>query len=276
MKIAIIGENSFLGKRLSETHEINGDEVVYYSARSGCSNEKYFLSISSDVDIVYYLPAIFKSNDSESFKSLIDVNTINVLRLINTLKSRNLKCLLFFPSTRLVYGGSSLKQKEDAILNPISDYAISKYLSESLIKKELDDISEIKYAILRLGVIYSNSNASSENTGTLKFMKDSLAEKGFISLYGDGSLKRTFTNVDDVCSVFFMLGRRSFASGVYNCGGQDLSLNEVAYFITQDYSLIEYEDWPEEVLKAESGSTLFDSKKLDDLLKFEYQQLIRK
>jgi UDP-glucose 4-epimerase len=274
MKIALIGENSFLGKRLAEIHNINEDQILYYSARFGCKEDKYYLNISVDVDIVYYFPAVFKSNDSESLRSLFEVNTMNVLKLINTLKSKNIKCLFFFPSTRLVYGSSPLRQREDSTLNPISDYAVSKYLAESVIKNELSGDSNITYAILRLGVIYSNSDASYENTGTLKFMKDSLADKGCISLYGDGSLKRTFTNIDDVCSVFFRLSRGSFLSGIYNCGGQDLSLKEVAYYLTKDYTLIKYEEWPKEALRAESGSTIFDSKKLDDLLNFEYQLLI--
>ena len=274
MKIALIGENSFLGKGLSEIHKKNGDEVIYYSARIGCREDKYFLNVSADIDIIYYLPAIFKSNDTESFHTLLEVNTLNVLKLINILKSKDIECLLFFPSTRLVYGSSSSQQREDAALNPISDYAISKYLAESLIEKELDEESRIKYAILRLGVVYSNSHVLDENIGTLKFMKKSFTEKGYICLYGDGSLKRTFTNIVDVCSVFFKLGRSSFTSGIYNCGGQNLSLKEVAYFLTQDYSKIVYKEWPEDALKVESGSTTFDSTKLDELLKFDYQPLI--
>ena len=210
MKIGLIGENSFLGKRLAEIHNKNEDEVLYYSARYGCKEEKYFLNISVDVDIVYYFPAVFKSDDSESLRSLFEINTMNVLKLINTLKSKNIRCLFFFPSTRLVYASSPLKQREDSTLNPISDYAVSKYLAESVIKNELCGDSNITYAILRLGVIYSNSAASHENTGTLKFMKDSLAHKGCISLYGDGSLKRTFTNIDDVCSVFLGLAELRF------------------------------------------------------------------
>lgn len=54
------------------------------------------------------------------------------------------------------------------------------------------------------------------------------------------------------------------ANDVFNIGGEDYSLKEMAELIAKKYGVgVEYVPWPDVALKIESGDTVFDSEKLD-------------
>lgn len=277
MTVAIIGENSFIGSKIFERHNENHDHVRFFSARDkdrGSTN--YFLNIDESYNVIYFLPAIITSGESRNFRELLAVNTLLVRQLLEKIKSWNSYTKFFFPSTRLVYDGSEQPLNERSMLNPKSDYAISKYLAECIIQSELSSEANISFYILRLGVIYLELNGTRENIGTLAFMKKGAIEEGRINLFGDGQLKRTFTNADDIAIVAEKILTHNLESGIYNVGGQSLSLLQVATYVATEYqAVVTFSPWPESFLKFESGSTVFDSSKLDGKIQdFNYKALI--
>ncbi len=61
-------------------------------------------------------------------------------------------------------------------------------------------------------------------------------------------------------------------NSVYNIGGEDYSLKEVAERIaTVRQTTIRFQEWPPVDLMLESGDTVFDSRKLDVVLRYRYQ-----
>lgn len=277
MTIAIIGENSFIGSKLFEQHNENRDHVRFFSARDkDRSSPNYFLNIDESYNVIYFLPAIVKTGESENFRELLAVNTFLVRQLLEKIKMWTSHTKFFFPSTRLVYDGSEQPLNERSMLNPKSDYAISKYLAECIIVSELSNETNISFYILRLGVIYLELNSTRENIGTLAFMKKSAIEEGRINLFGDGQLKRTFTHADDIAIITQRILANNLESGIYNVGGQCLSLLQVAMHVAAEYQAeVTFSPWPESFLRLESGSTFFDSSKLDDKIQhFNYKALI--
>lgn len=89
-----------------------------------------------------------------------------------------------------------------------------------------------------------------------------------ITLFGDGSQKRTFTHVGDICrSILDTAFSENTNNQTYNIGGETLSLNQVASMIAQKYGVeVLYKEWSALDLAIESGDTIFDSSKLDALL----------
>ena len=89
-----------------------------------------------------------------------------------------------------------------------------------------------------------------------------------ISLYGDGSVRRTLTYMDDLCVTMIKAAVSEYcANDVFNVGGEDYSLKEMAELIAQKYDVgVDFVPWPDVALKIESGDTVFDSSKLDSLI----------
>ena len=95
-----------------------------------------------------------------------------------------------------------------------------------------------------------------------------------ITIYGDGSLKRTFTHLQDIfLSMYEAIQLRSTINNSYNIGSNDhLSLSEVATMIAEKYGVkTKFVEWPKEALAIESGDTIFDDHKLKEELEYEYE-----
>lgn len=89
-----------------------------------------------------------------------------------------------------------------------------------------------------------------------------------ISLYGDGSVRRTLTHIEDLCKIMYEAAlSNNCINDVYNIGGEDYSLSEMAALIARKYNVaVDYVPWPDVALKIESGNTVFNSKKMDAIL----------
>ena len=89
-----------------------------------------------------------------------------------------------------------------------------------------------------------------------------------ITLYGDGSQRRTFTYMEDLVDVLVEGGLSDGCiNDVYNIGGEDLSLKEMADMVAERYGVkVLSVAWPEIALKIESGDTVFDSSKLESII----------
>ena len=97
------------------------------------------------------------------------------------------------------------------------------------------------------------------------------------SIYGDGSLKRTFTHVRDISeSIIKTLELDSAKNKVYNIGSNDnLSLLDVATLVAKKYNVeVEFIEWPEAALKIESGDTIFDGSKLKETINYNSNVLL--
>ena len=95
-------------------------------------------------------------------------------------------------------------------------------------------------------------------------MLDNAVNGKNILLYGDGSVRRTFTHIKDVCDNL-ICGAFSdkCLNDVLNIGGEDMSLQEVAKLIAKKYCVdVEYVEYPDLAMKIETGDTVFDASKL--------------
>jgi UDP-glucose 4-epimerase len=220
------------------------------------------------VDQVFLFAGV--TGTTASFKnpeSYVAGNEIGLLNVLESIRLSSHRPRLVFPSTRLVYKGSDFPLPETAELEAKTVYAANKIACEFHLRA-FSNAFDIPHTIFRVCVPYGNSQGSEYSFGTVgTFIRQALATKR-ISLYGDGSLRRTFTHIDDLCS-FMVLGSASadFENQTFNIPGEDLSLLEAAKFIGARLgAAIDFTAWPIFDLRIESGSTVFDSTKMQTRL----------
>ncbi|QBN19796.1 NAD-dependent epimerase/dehydratase family protein [Flavobacterium nackdongense] len=285
----IIGSNGYIGRNLSFLLYQRGIKNIDYDVQASTdypwmnysklnvTSKDDFCRIGSDVDVIYFMAGLTGTVDGfASYESYYNVNVIGLTNLLNYLKENNLKAKIVFPSTRLVYKGLENKAlEEDAVKSPNTIYALTKLICEDTLDL-YHRMFNIKYSVFRICVPYGNLIDLDYSYGTIGFFIEKAKNRKNITLYGDGSLKRTFTDVYDICDILIKAANNpEIVNSIYNIGGETFSLLDVAKKIADKYEVgIDFVDWPEMALKVESGDTIFSSKKLNECISnYEYKSL---
>lgn len=153
----------------------------------------------------------------------------NILDALTTLNSQ-----LIHLSTDFVFDGKHGPYKEDALPNPLSYYALSKYESEKLVQK-----SSLKWTIIRTIIIYGVVDGMSRSNVVL-WAKDALSKGQKIHVVNDQF--RSPTLAEDLADGCILAAIKN-ATGIYHISGKEtmsiLELVErVADFYHLDKSLI--------------------------------------
>jgi UDP-glucose 4-epimerase len=277
MKAAVIGATGYIGKHLAfylqqQGWQVSGygksaqtDPVLsQYTLMDVSSKEDYRL-LDTEVELVFYFAGITGTIKAyDEYEKYTDVNEKGLLHLLDTLRSRQSKARVVFPSTRLVYrGGSGIALKEDAAKEFKTIYALSKWFGEQVLQQYAQYFN-IPYTIFRICVPYGNLLGDAYSYGTTGFFMNKAKAGQDITLYGDGSQRRSFTHVADICKqVVAAVHYPGSINQVFNTGGENFSLKEMAEKIAAKYhvkaSLV---PWPPTDEKMESGDTVFDDTKL--------------
>ena len=281
-KIAILGANGYIARNLA--YVIKRDYPEYtldlygIEPESADSSDNYHCvdmtsreslkQIDLKCDIIFmFVGRTGTANGFEAYDSFIDINEKALLNLLSEYRDQRSEARIVFPSTRLVYKGKTGLQKEDDEKEFKTVYAINKYACEQYLE-QFHNVFGVEYTILRICVPYGTLIPNASSYGTAEFMLSKASKGENISLYGDGSVRRTLTHMEDLCNTVIRAAiSDKCANDVFNIGGEDYSLKEIADEIANKYSVdVEYVDWPEVALKIESGNTVFDSEKLDSLI----------
>ena len=292
-KISIIGANSYIARNVViQLKEFGIDNINLYDMqdKSLDSNDKYkqvnILSKESlnevdfDCDILYIFTG--KTGTIQGFDdydSYIDINEKGLLNILDTYRNKNSKAKIIFPSTRLLYKGQKdVKLKEEDEKEFKTLYAINKYSCEQYLKMYNNSYG-INYSVFRICVPYGTLIPGASSYGTAEFFLSKAKKGEEITIYGDGSQKRTLIHMKDLCNALIKGALNSeCVNDVYNIGGaNDMSLYEMASAIGKIYNVgVKFIEWPESSLKVESGDTIFDSAKFDRKNKFSYNQNFNK
>jgi UDP-glucuronate 4-epimerase len=148
------------------------------------------------VDVVVHVgarPGVRASLDDP--KRTFDANVGGTLALLEGMRARGLKRLVF-SSTSSVYGGDApLPFREELPSSrPLSPYAASKRACELLVASYVE-IHGFGATTLRLFTVYGPRGRPDMSVG--RFIEAALSGRS-VPLYGDGSLTRDFTYVDDI------------------------------------------------------------------------------
>lgn len=279
-KIAIIGANSYIARNvLFKLKNIECELKLYDRAERQIDGEPNYVSIDvlskesvSKIDFSCDIVFLFVGktgsiNGFEDFDTYININEIALLNILNEYRKQSSSAKIVFPSTRLVYKGKPGKLFEDSEKEFKTIYAINKYACETYLE-QFHKVYGINYCIFRICVPYGTMIPNASSVGTAEFMLSKATKGENISLYGDGTLRRTIIHMEDLCNTLILGAFEDRCiNDVYNIGGEDYSLKQMAELIAKKYNVgIDYVIWPDLALKIESGDTVFDDSKLKRII----------
>lgn len=259
MRVLITGGAGFIGSHLAEAYLENGDEVyviddlstgsldniAHLKEKRGYSrrlfvhidtimNREIMLELVGTCDVVHHLAAavgveFILNHPMESITTNIQGTEI-VLELCNKFKKR-----VLIASTSEVYGKHThapLVETDNIIYGPSSkfrwSYAASKLMDEFM------SLAYFRTTGLQVTIARLFNTVGPRQTGTYGMVIPRLVGQALrnepLTIYGDGSQTRTFTDVKDVVWAFMRMVENAHAFGeVFNVGGvEEVSIRELA------------------------------------------------
>ncbi len=278
-KIVIIGANSFLARnliRVIKRNEAKYELKLYGKEECQKDGEQNYTrvdvldkcsvaNIDMQCDIIYFF--VGKTGTEQAFKeyeTYIGVNEIALLNVLSEYYAQESQAKFVFPSSRLVYKGHRGTIAENDEKEGKSIYAINKLACERYIEL-YNRVYGLRYLIMRICVPYGSMVSGELSYGTMGFMLKNACNGENIRLFGKGEPRRTLTHIEDLSNALLCAAESDGCENdVYNVGGEDYSLKEMAEFIAQKYRVgVDYVPWPDVAAIMESGDTVFDSAKLD-------------
>lgn len=244
--VFITGGTGFIGSHLSRRLVNEGAEVSIL-ARKNSSFElisdiqkkvRIYYSEITDINsllkifnktspkIVFHLAAIVNADlGVVSLKSLINVNLLGTVNMIEASNEVNTVKRCVFIGTSDVYGSMGIPFSENCDVNPISTYAVSKASAE-LFFKYLAREYKIPWVILRPFIVYGDGQ--SPNMFIPQLIRSALNGKDF-SMTG-GEQTRDFLYIDDFVDTCIKAALRKKAEGeiINVASGKEVLLSDVA------------------------------------------------
>lgn len=273
MKILIIGSKGFIGKNLTEylssrDYEVWGaDVIVDYVNR-----EKYFLIDPTNADFkpVFeknkYQFCINCSGASSVPDSLLDpsrdyyLNTVNVFRLLDSIRVYNPDCRFINLSSAAVYGNpAELPVKESFNPNPLSPYGLHKWQAE-LLCKEFYDFYKVRSCSLRIFSVYGAGLRKQLFWDLYRKVKSG-AE---IKLFGTGEESRDFIYISDLSrAIEAILLNSGFRAEVVNvANGIEIKIKDAAGMFLGLFSPVPVHSFTGEERKGDPSNWKADIGKL--------------
>lgn len=278
-KIVVLGANGFIGKH-----------IVHYLQGLGCfsincydvtpeanlpnyhcldlTNKEAANLINLNVDYIFMFAGLTGTYAGfDAYEKYISTNEIALLNLLGAIRKSEYRPKVIFPSTRLVYKGFDKALKEEDEKESKTIYSANKIACEGYLQAYHDSF-DIPYTVFRICIPYGNLLSSDYSFGTVGFfIKQAKAGKD-ITLYGGGTIKRTFTHMEDLCYQIVEGSMKKESDGqIYNVGGETLSLRQAAEIVASKFGTnVVSVPWPERDLRIESDHTYFDDTKIQALL----------
>ncbi len=247
MKALVTGGAGFIGSNLVDRLIEGGHQVMVWddfsTGKEDNINEqakRYRVDLGSssilypcdsedfEVDVIFHLAA--EARIQPSFDNLESVHDSNVTGTIQMLEwARQYKC-------RFVYAGSSTAYF-DKFANP---YALTKKMGEEYCEL-YNKLYGVPVAIARFFNVYGPRQIEDGPYATVLGIFEKQKRAGEkLTITGDGSQRRDFTHVDDICSgLIAMAGDVDWKAKVFNLGsGCNYSILDVAKMFNQEYGFI--------------------------------------
>lgn len=285
MKIAIIGTNGYIGKHLvfylqrmgmtPMCYDIQKEEHENYK-KVDLTYKESVATIDLNVDYIFMFAGLTGTYAGfDKYETYNAINEIGLLNLLDSIRKSEYRPKVIFPSTRLVYKGVDKALKEGDEKETKTIYAVNKLACEGLLQAYKASF-DIPYSVFRICIPYGNLLSTDYSFGTVGFFIKMAKAGKDITLYGGGTIKRTFTHMEDLCYQVVEGAFNPDSNGeIYNIGGETYSLREAAEIIAAKFGTNVVDvPWPERDLRIESDHTYFDDTKIRTLLNFgEYKNL---
>lgn len=288
MKTALVlGANGYLGRHMAQSLLDAGYDVAcagrqeksidghknYHSL--DFANKGQIEALDFNVDFIFFFAGLTGTGAGfDEYEAYVQSNVLALLHVLDHHRKSKSRARIIFPSSRLVYQGQEgAIQKEDAPKLAKTIYAQNKLAAEGILRLYQNRFG-IPYNIFRICVPYGNRFDDSYSYGTIGFFLGKARKGENIPVFGEGSQRRTFTHVADItAAILAVISNAESINTTFNVGGGNhLSLAKAAKLVADKFKVgVDFAKWPEEALLLESGDTVFNSSKLDNLCAFQYK-----
>lgn len=193
-------------------------------------------SAFAGVQIVFHQAAL--SSVPASVDNPVLTNEVNITGTLNVLAAAK-QCgvkRVVMASSSSVYGNSPvLPKSEDLIVQPLSPYAISKYVGE-MYSAFFSGSHGVETVCLRYFNVYGpRQNPNSQYAAVIPIFITLMLNGKTPTVYGDGYQSRDFVHVDDVVTANLLAASSENVSGeVFNIAfGVSFSLNQLVDILNQ-------------------------------------------
>ena len=247
MKALVSGGAGFLGSHLVDKLIKEGHEVTVVDDYSGGSEDNHnpkalylkedcrdFASIDrifriTGPEVVFHLAA--NAAEGKSLYSPIDITSRNYDAFIKVLTAfiRHGGKRFVFTSSIAVYGELQTPFKETDDPEPEDLYGISKLAIEQSLKV-MSKVHGFEYVIARPHNVYGpRQNMRDPYRNVVTIWINNILRGEPITIYGDGSMKRCFSYIDDVVDPLYKCGFDNVAGMTFNVGSSNVySLSSLA------------------------------------------------
>jgi len=275
-KCIVFGADGYIGRHLTHFLLEAGNTVKAYGLTPDVvsadlhyqvvdiANAANLQGIDWDVDAVFMFAGLTGTYCGfERAEQFIQINEIGLVHILEAIRRSGSHPRVIFPSTRLVYQGSESALTEDANCIPKTVYAVNKLACEQLLRVYSNSF-DIDHTIYRICVPYGNIIGTTYSYGTVGTFIQHAVTNRMIRLYGDGSLRRTFTHVEDLCDqILCTCLADASRNQTFNTLGEDISLRYVAEAIAKKTcAKVDFTPFPDKDWRIESGHTVFDASRL--------------
>jgi nucleoside-diphosphate-sugar epimerase len=251
MKALVTGAAGFIGSHIAEALVAQGAQVVgvdcftdYYpreikeqnlTALRKAPNFQFIEGALQALDAGQLLDGVthvfhmaaqagVRKSWGTDFETYIGHNIDATQRLLEAAKSVPLHRFVYASSSSVYGDAAPIPMREDAYLQPLSPYGVTKLAAEHLCHLYFANY-QVPTVSLRFFTVYGPRQRP--DMAFNRFIRAGLAGQP-ITLYGDGEQTRDFTFVKDIVAANLAAGDRGTPGAVYNIGGGSrVSVNQV-------------------------------------------------
>ena len=189
-------------------------------------------------DVEYVLHQAAVPSVQRSIQDPLETNRANVIGTLNLLEScrqHGVRRLVYAASSSAYGDTQVLPKKEDMAPNPLSPYALQKFIGERYCKLYSDLYGLETVSLRYFNVFGPSQDPWSEYSAVIPKFTTRLQNRQPLVVFGDGEQSRDFTYVDNVveANILAIKAQRT-AGAVINVGcGEGLTLNRLIRFLEE-------------------------------------------
>ena len=251
MNIIVAGGLGFIGSHLVDLLISEGHNVIIVDNlttnvidyKKGCytifkSVNEAIRSFPSYVSVVFHLASIVGPVGVLGHAGSIGLLTVNDVAMLRDF-CIDYNSLFVYVSTSEIYGHTQIlhedAKKVCSKYEVRTEYGVSKLLSEIMIvnKSKIED--RLKYHIIRPFNIAGPRQQPDGGFVLPRFVIAALTGQS-LTVFGDGTQRRSFTDVRDVCEAIVEIAFSDFKNEIWNIGNEnnETSINLLAQYVIEE------------------------------------------
>ena len=162
-----------------------------------------------------------------------DSNVLGTIRLLDAAASEGVEKIVFSSTGGAIYGNpDTIPCDEDTPVNPLTPYALSKYVSELYLELFYRTYG-LQYTILRYANVYGPGQDPNGEAGVIAIFAGLMLRGRSPNIYGDGLQERDFVYVSDIVEANLAAMYRGDGR-IYNIStGEPVTINRI-YSLLQE------------------------------------------